>query len=611
MNVDPGAINYQQGLGGAVILPTFNNSGLWKVAATEQQKQQDQATAKAAEDKAINDLLTKDIDPPARRDVEAVRGQIGEMETYISDQLAQESRDFTKAGTPEWRELQELQRKTTWGAKKSQEDEAWLTETVKQIKSSSDPYLDKEEAMRQVLRYYYGTDGKKNVFTEDYGERPNWQGAFNEGAWVKDFVDGLPEKVSEQFEIGSDGQGTLIVSEEVKGKFFDLDKNGDIKTDSKGKPIINVGPEFTEMAMQDSRFRSHVEREMADPSNAGKTAQQIVEEKLRSHGQLNIKSSAKGGHRYPSKSGSGKNKTSSEDNVLTEMSKLLQHDFGKLKTGTDESVTLPDGTQKILRKVPSLFDLKKMGTNELGDKVTIDGIYIDPGQKEGFFIQDSDGNVQEFDSSNAYDLLSVLTENTGEYNRTQIDRILGEKDGYQNGVFQPNKFYKSDVGDKQTVVEQESGYQQLVQIKQDKAIEILDQLEDTGAFEWIGNKVFGWAGVENLNQKFAVRLEKEVLNDVGLIIDGKKYPNLGIEVSSSGAFTLKNKDNGEVIEESLSEDQLKTLFRTSKIIPKRAYLDGEQAKAAKKEESEDEQENKKSAEQEENNKGINYGELIY
>ncbi len=298
--INPGLINYQQGLGSAVILPKGDQSSLKRLTDIKAKGNDElvalQAREKARQDQLTQSIVNRDVKPPARRDMEAVRGVVDEMQQYIIDQQAQGKDEVFKVGTPEWKHLQDLQQRAIWGAEQSVAEQKWVDETIIQIRMAKDPYLDKEKAIGMILQHYYGQDGGKNIYTEDYGQRPNWEEAFNEGAWLQDFVDDLPEIVSQTNQLKWGPGGTFIETEQVKGKLFELNEDGTIKTDQEGRAMIKASDETVRMALQDSRFKRYIEEQLSLPENADKNANDLVKEKLQGYGFANVIKDRKKGY---------------------------------------------------------------------------------------------------------------------------------------------------------------------------------------------------------------------------------------------------------------------------------------------------------------------------
>jgi polyphosphate kinase 2 (PPK2 family) len=121
----------------------------------------------------------------------------------------------------------------------------------------------------------------------------------------------------------------------------------------------------------------------------------------------------------------------------------------------------------------------------------------------------SDGNVQKYDRNNAYDLISLVTENTGEYNRTKIDGILNETGGYRNGVFDSSKFYQEDAQEKAALKPKEAAFQKLVLEKKKKAVDVFERMETSG----YGERISTFFGKKNENKALGEQLQNEILND--------------------------------------------------------------------------------------------------
>jgi len=314
--INRGLIGYQQGVGSAIILPNMdlkhyahlNDSNLARHQANQKAAQQEQTRQLALRQK----LLDTEVDPPALRDVKAVGDATAEMRDYVANQLASGNDNVLRAGTTEWQKLQELKQRAVWGAKQSKAEAEWLQESVQHIRTSNDPYLDKEKAMAMVIEHYHGSDGKRNVYSEDGLQRPNWMdGAFNEGAWLDHFVKELPEQVAQAHEMTGASDGEYVDQQSVKGKLFELDTDGNVVYDN-GMPVIKATPATVEAALQDSRFKRHVQAEKQRPENTGRSVYEVVAQKLEPFGYANVTNERKKGFSKDDDSGSSRAKAKQE-----------------------------------------------------------------------------------------------------------------------------------------------------------------------------------------------------------------------------------------------------------------------------------------------------------
>ena len=348
--VNEGLIKSQQGKGSAFILPAHDFSGLARMNDHKERsaaRNQAKADKKAAtRKKEVNDILNKNYDLGAQRDTGAIGTETQALRDYVTGELSKGNRNVTKAGTPEWQKYKEMEDNIINSAKNSVEENKWLNNSINQIRQSNDPYLDKEKAVNTILDHYYGNDGDKNIFSEDYGSRPNWiDGAFNEGKYLEDFVNNLPEQISQTFSKQQTGLGTYINTEEVKGKLFQVNDDGTVTTTKDGKPIIKASDETVTIALQNPRFKRYIEDQMTLPENANKDTATLIKEKLQARGFANVKKDVKKGFttKQPRASGrTDKDQIFARQEVIERTQKNIDKQFNSLKGGK-----LPDGKTTI------------------------------------------------------------------------------------------------------------------------------------------------------------------------------------------------------------------------------------------------------------------------
>lgn len=350
MAIHPKGLPYQQGMGEAYIFPKADLSGMRRL--TDQMERrgnallEDQRKEQEHRQRQIRDIMDKNYDLGQQRDIAVIGAETQKMRDYVTEQLGSGNRNVLRAGTPEWSEYKKMEDNIINAAKNSTAEYQNVAKAIQQIKSSSDPYLDKEKAIAQVLDYYYGQDGKKTIFSENYGTMPNWMdGAFHSGRWVEDFVKDLPEVVSSTISNTPTADGNYIDTTEATGKFFEQNSDGSIALKD-GKPIIKVNENTVALALQDERWKRYIEDELKREENKGLTPEQLTIQKLSPHSYMNITRERKKGFSkdQPHKGGaaSRKKEVYARQEFIERTQKNIESQPNSLKGGT-----LPDGKTRI------------------------------------------------------------------------------------------------------------------------------------------------------------------------------------------------------------------------------------------------------------------------
>ena len=125
---------------------------------------------------------------------------------------------------------------------------------------------------------------------------------YNIEAIASDFVDGLPEKLMEDYEKKATGLGEYFDKESFKSKLFVKGQDGKLKVDENGNPMLNLSPEVMRAAMQNTLIANYVNK-FAEGDEAKKQA--LLRQILTPHDQTEISNTPTGVTKYDKDNSNG------------------------------------------------------------------------------------------------------------------------------------------------------------------------------------------------------------------------------------------------------------------------------------------------------------------
>lgn len=266
-------------------------------------RQKQEAEAKAARDKRWSELF--EWNPDARW--EPFDRQIKDATRDMMDWQVQAAKGGIDPDSVEFRnQLRQRQDQINLIASKSNYLKQSYDEIKKTFSEDKKGYFNQDYYLEKLNDVYMDPNGNghaiMNIDVNNARAILDDPAGYNIESIAADFVDGLPEKLIEDYEKKATGLGEYFDKESFKSKLYVKGEDGKIKVDQNGNPILNLSPEVMRAAMQNTLISNYI-NSFADGDEAKK--QTLLKQILSPHDNTEISNTPTGVTKYDKEGSSG------------------------------------------------------------------------------------------------------------------------------------------------------------------------------------------------------------------------------------------------------------------------------------------------------------------